>query len=60
MSLYNKYGFYLKNLKSVSLVGKAGQEKINHSIDFFRSKPPKVIANKKILFIEDYFKLKKT
>lgn len=52
--IYNKYGFYQESLKSLTLKGKEGTEKINQIMDSFRCNPPKEIAVAKIISMEDY------
>ncbi|GAF65757.1 phosphomannomutase [Bacillus sp. TS-2] len=54
LELYQKYGFYLEGLQSLTLKGKSGIEKINHILTSFRTNPPEVVAGEAVLQIEDY------
>ena len=52
--LYNKYGYYLESLKSFTLKGKEGTEKIKGVLNFFRENRPSKIAGITITRVEDY------
>ncbi|QUH25032.1 phospho-sugar mutase [Serpentinicella alkaliphila] len=54
MELYNKYGFYLEDLKSITLEGKDGLNKIGRIMEFFRKEKLQFIDSKKVVAIEDY------
>lgn len=54
LDLYAKYGFYREGLKSLTLKGKEGAEKIEGILAQFRNNPPTEIGNLKIVLIEDY------
>ncbi|MBU5676676.1 phospho-sugar mutase [Alkaliphilus sp. MSJ-5] len=54
VDLYNKYGYYLEDLKSITLEGKDGLEKINNIMRFFRYNSLNNIGDKRILYIDDY------
>lgn len=57
MKLYETYGTYLEDLKSITLKGKEGMEKIGRIMDHFRSNPPDSIAGTKVTNVEDYEKM---
>ncbi len=54
MALYDKYGYYLEDLKSITLAGKEGLEKIGWIMECFRGNPPAVIGDSKVIVVEDY------
>ncbi|WP_078552553.1 phospho-sugar mutase [Bacillus alkalicellulosilyticus] len=54
IEVFEKYGFYLEDLESLTLKGKAGIEKIQSILSHFRANPIKEIANHKVDFVEDY------
>ncbi|WP_413374650.1 phospho-sugar mutase [Alkalihalobacillus sp. 1P02AB] len=54
LEVYRKYGYFLEDLQSLTLKGKAGIEKINHILTTFRTNPPKEVSGKLIESIEDY------
>lgn len=54
MEIYVEYGYYLEDLKSLTLEGKDGLEKIKLIMNYFRNLDIDYIADKKILAIEDY------
>ncbi|AOY75629.1 phospho-sugar mutase [Clostridium formicaceticum] len=54
MALYKKYGYYLEDLKSITLKGKEGMEKIQNTLEIFRSNPPIEIGGYKVALVEDY------
>jgi len=54
LSLYNSYGYYLEDLKSLTLEGIEGSEKIKSIMEMLRSKPPKRLAGLPVLRIKDY------
>lgn len=57
MKLYETYGAYLEDLKSITLKGKEGMEKIASIMGKFRSNPPEAIAGTKVTKVEDYQKM---
>ncbi|MCC5909635.1 MAG: phospho-sugar mutase [Clostridiaceae bacterium] len=59
LALYEKYGYYLEDLKSITLEGKAGMEKIQNTLNTFRENPPQAIGGYKVLALEDYKKQNK-
>lgn len=57
MKLYETYGAYLEDLKSITLKGKEGMEKIASIMGKFRSHPPEAIAGTRVTKVEDYKKM---
>ena len=53
---YREFGAYKERLLSFTQKGKEGAEKIRSMMNDFRENPPKTIAGKSILYIEDYQK----
>ena len=54
IDLYNKYGYFLEDLKSIRLDGKDGLDRIDAIMKYFRENTLDVIGDKKVLTIEDY------
>lgn len=54
IELYNKYGYFLEDLKSITLEGKDGLEKIGTIMEYFRNNTLDAIGDKKVLAVEDY------
>ncbi len=54
LELYDKHGYYLEGLKSITLAGKEGLEKIREIMDYFRTNRLEEITDKKLLVLEDY------
>ncbi|MCK9267720.1 MAG: phospho-sugar mutase, partial [Alkaliphilus sp.] len=54
MHLYDKYGYFLEDLKSITLEGKDGLKKMQGIMEHFRTDILKTIGDKKVLYIEDY------
>ena len=54
LELYDKYGYYLEDLKSITLEGKEGTEKIQNILDNFRKNPPSHIGRYRVVKIEDF------
>lgn len=48
MNLYKKYGFYMERVKSVTLAGIDGLDKIKSIMEDFRTNPPKEFAGMKV------------
>ena len=57
MKLYETYGTYLEDLKSITLKGKEGMEKIASIMGKFRSNTPESIAGVRVTNVEDYKKM---
>jgi phosphoglucomutase len=53
-NLYEKYGYYLEGLRSLTLKGKEGAETIGSILSSFRSENLKQIGSLKIVAAEDY------
>ncbi|RSL34657.1 phospho-sugar mutase [Salibacterium salarium] len=52
--LYEKYGYYMETLESLTWKGLEGVKKIEALLKAFRNHPPKTISGEKIAVIEDY------
>lgn len=59
-SLYESYGFYLEGLKSLTLKGIEGTEKIQQILTNYRVNPPVSINGLKVVTVEDYKLQEKT
>ncbi len=53
LELYDKYGYFIESLRSLTLKGKEGTEKIASILNEFRQSPPTVIAGLKVTAVED-------
>ncbi|MBM7573475.1 phospho-sugar mutase [Aquibacillus albus] len=54
LEIFEKYGYYLEDLQSITLKGKDGAEQIESIMTSFRENPPSEIGKSKIEVIEDY------
>lgn len=54
MKLYETYGYFLEDLKSITLKGKEGMEKIDAIMTRFRTSPPQSLDGVKVTIVEDY------
>lgn len=54
LDMYEKYGYYKDGVKSLSLSGIEGREKINNIMKNFRQEVPEKIGNMKINYVRDY------
>ncbi|TYS60856.1 phospho-sugar mutase [Sutcliffiella horikoshii] len=54
MELYEKYGYYLEGMKSLTLKGKEGAEQIANLLTAFRNTPPAEVGGYAVTAIEDY------
>lgn len=54
MDLYERYGYFLEDVVSVTLEGKDGLKKINAIMRYFRNGDICEIAGKRVLYLEDY------
>src|SRR5690625_3262817 len=54
MDLYEAYGYYREDLESLTLKGKGSVAQIAAILSDFRNNPPKEIAGKRVLVVEDY------
>ncbi|WP_088042285.1 phospho-sugar mutase [Bacillus sp. EAC] len=59
-SLYEQYGFYLEGLKSLTLKGIEGTEKIQEILSKYRQNPPSSINDLNVVTVEDYKLQEKT
>ncbi|MBM7615145.1 phospho-sugar mutase [Alkaliphilus hydrothermalis] len=59
LALYEEYGYFLEDLKSITLEGKAGMEKIQTTLNRFRENPPKEINGVPVEVMEDYLHQKR-
>jgi len=59
IDIYQKYGFYLEDLISITKKGKSGAEEIQAMMQNYRENPPKSINQEKVVQIKDY-KLQKS
>ncbi|WDU82048.1 phospho-sugar mutase [Caloramator sp. Dgby_cultured_2] len=56
MSLYEKYGYFVEDLKSVTLEGIEGSQRIKEIMEMLRKDPPRDIAGIKVKEVKDYLK----
>ena len=56
IELYEKFGYYKDGIKSVTLKGIEGLQKIQEIMDTLRSNPPAEFAGHKVLSVRDYKK----
>ena len=54
MQLFERYGYYLEGLRSLTLKGKEGAEKIQRILASFRSEPLSQLGSLKTVATEDY------
>ncbi|NMD72006.1 phospho-sugar mutase [Bacillus sp. DNRA2] len=54
MSVFERYGYYREGLRSLTLKGKEGTEKIQQTLAAFRANPLKQIGDLKVSVSEDY------
>ena len=52
--IYATYGFYSESVKSYTLEGKEGMEKIAGAMAKLRANPPRAFANTAVVISEDY------
>ncbi len=53
--IFEKYGYYLESLQSLTLKGKTGAEQIAQIMDSFRENPPLTLAGVEVVAVEDYW-----
>lgn len=58
--VYTIYGFYRERVKSYTLEGKAGIEKIQNAMKQLRKEPLKAIAGRKVIKVDDFTKPEET
>ena len=56
LAMYEKYGYYKDDIKSISLSGIEGQAKIQSIMETLRQNPPAAIGGYKVLSVRDYKK----
>lgn len=56
LELFDKYGFYQEDLKSITLKGKDGAEKIAMLMNYFREETLKEMVGIEVAAVEDYLK----
>lgn len=56
LSMYEKYGYYLDDIRSVTLKGKEGLEKIQSILSGLRENPPAKIGSLAVVSVRDYEK----
>lgn len=54
MEIFTAYGYYLEDLYSITLKGKAGLETIQSILQTFRKEPPVEMSGQKVNMVEDY------
>lgn len=54
VDMYDKYGYYKEDIKSVTLKGIEGLEKIQEILETFRKNPPTEVGEYKVLSARDY------
>ncbi|MGV3466415.1 MAG: phospho-sugar mutase [Heyndrickxia sp.] len=54
LDIYEQFGYYKEDLRSLTLKGKEGAEKIKQLLEHFRTEAPTQINNSKLTMIEDY------
>ncbi len=54
LELYEKHGYYKESIRSLTLAGKAGAEKIQHILNDLREHPPEQVNGLRVKIIEDY------
>ena len=54
MDMYDRYGYYVDDIKTVTLKGVEGSKKIGHILNVLREDKPKVIADHKVKVVRDY------
>ncbi|CEH29813.1 phosphoglucomutase [Aneurinibacillus migulanus] len=54
MEIFTTYGYYLEDLYSITLKGKAGLETIQSILQTFRKEPPVEMSGHKVDMVEDY------
>jgi phosphoglucomutase len=54
IDLWNKYGYFYEELRSIEMEGKEGMERIQELMGDFRNHPPKELAGVRVSVIDDY------
>ncbi|MEG0972571.1 MAG: phospho-sugar mutase [Lachnospiraceae bacterium] len=53
-SMYERYGFYLDEVKSITLEGMDGRQKMQEIMENLRSNPPTHLGGRKVMILKDY------
>lgn len=56
VEIYEKYGYYLEDLKSITMKGIEGSKRIKEIVDAFRNNTPESIGNARVIRVKDYLK----
>lgn len=59
LDVFDKYGYYMEDLRSLTLKGIEGTKKIQAILNEFRSNPPNQISGHQVVIQEDYLSSKK-
>ncbi|MFJ7928673.1 phospho-sugar mutase [Peribacillus sp. NPDC096448] len=59
LDVFNKYGYYLEDLRSLTLKGIEGAKQIQAILNEFRENPPAQISGQQVVVQEDYLSSKK-
>lgn len=54
MDMYEKYGYYVDDIKTVTLKGVEGSKKIGHTMNILRANVPEQVAGYKTKVVRDY------
>ncbi|CUA79609.1 phospho-sugar mutase [Anoxybacillus suryakundensis] len=54
MDIFEKYGYYKESLRSLTLKGKEGAERIAYIMSSFRKQPLREVAGVEVVVVEDY------
>lgn len=54
VEIYEKYGYFIEDLKSLTLKGIEGSEKIRLIMEELRNNPPRVVSGLKVSYVKDY------
>ncbi|MEG1362495.1 MAG: phospho-sugar mutase, partial [Lachnospiraceae bacterium] len=54
ISMYERYGFYLDEVKSITLEGMDGRQKMQEIMENLRTNPPTEIGGRKVAILKDY------
>lgn len=60
VNIFEKYGYYLEGLETITLKGIEGSAKIKQIMEDFRTRPPKKIGSYTVIAVRDYDKDERT
>lgn len=60
LNIYEKYGYYIEDLQSITLSGVDGANKIVDMMKQLRENPPKQLGDFNVIAVRDYFTRKRT